>query len=107
MAANTQFEQNAINQVAQKHQQMKDDLKQQITQLRSEVETTLHSSTSQMTQALDTTYGDWLNSFEKAVLQKVDDLSQAMNTVAGQQQEQDETSRQRVGNSPVGSFLGG
>lgn len=107
--SNTQFDRAQIEQQAQRHDQMVQDVQSQLRQLGSEIEATLSGASSNMTSALHTVYQDWSANVNKVVLDNVGHMAMAMRAEANNQDMGDQDNTRQIMNtvSPVHSYLGG
>lgn len=108
MAHSTKLSPVTINQQADRHITTKEDIEQQLAQLKVDVDNVLQASTSAATRALSTTTDNWIESLKKSVLAHLEAMAQNIRNEAGNQQSTDETSMNQILNLPMetGNFLG-
>jgi hypothetical protein len=109
VAQHTQFEKNQIDQVANKHTQMSQDITAGLGTLHGEIQATMSGASSDMTKALEQVYTNWKNNVQKVVLDNLNLMAETMHKEANNQEQQDTDNTRAINNtvSAVGSFLGG
>ncbi len=101
----TQFEQNTINKAAQSHSEMVSELQTRLNRLFGVVESTLGSSPSDATKALEATYDAWIRDVEKMIITRVESLSDSMTKTA--QSPVDKAEQNSSSISQVAQFITG
>jgi hypothetical protein len=103
--ATTQFEQNAINTAAGKHDEMVEALRARLRKLEGVVQDTLGRSPSGATRALESTYNVWIADVEKMFVEKANQLTTSMRKTAESQMDVDEQNKQGI--SQIAAFING
>ena len=106
--SNTQFDQGQIEQMAQQHEALASDVQRGLQLLGGEIDATLAGASNDMTVALQNVYREWSEGVNKAVLEGVGLMAQAMRAEAGNQETSDQDNTRQIMNtsSPVQSYLG-
>ena len=107
--SNTQFDKAQIDTVAGKHDAMVEDVANQLSQLRGQIEQAMAAANSDMTRALSQVYDQWSADVNKDVLQNVGHMATAMRNESNNQEMSDQDNTKKITSSVslVGSFLSG
>jgi gas vesicle protein len=106
----TQLNVETINAQAARHDEIADNITQQIAQLKSQVDATLAASTSGATRALSTSCDSWADALNKTAVSHLKEMAENIRREANNQAGTDEDATRDINNSLVeasGSFLGG
>ncbi|WP_370942287.1 hypothetical protein AB5J62_24560 [Amycolatopsis sp. cg5] len=108
MSHSTTLSPQTINQQADRHDTFAQNISDQLTQLKNEVDQTLQMSTSAATRALSTTCDNWVESVRSSVLQHMTGMANNMRREASDQEAMDQESEKAILNVPMetGNFLG-
>ncbi|MEU6128902.1 hypothetical protein ABZ805_06985 [Saccharopolyspora sp. NPDC047091] len=100
------FDEAEIQQVAGRHDTAREEIEQQLTQLRSQLDGVGQRSPNEMTKMLVDQYEQDLTRLKDSVLADLQAMSQDMRSTAGEQTEQDQSNVKPISNTPIENFIG-
>lgn len=101
MAGNTGFDQEKVNSMAQRHDELANDLQVKVKSTVDHVGQTTAGSKSQLTMALEEVAQNWQQNVDKIIVNGMNDMSSAMKETVGAQEEQDQASSTTVKSTPL------
>ncbi|MCX2731497.1 hypothetical protein OOZ19_14725 [Saccharopolyspora sp. NFXS83] len=100
------FDEAEIQQVAGRHDAARDEIENQLTQLRGQLDNVGNQSPSEMTKMLVDQYEQDLTRLKDSVLADLQSMSQDMRSTAGEQTQQDSDNIKPITSTPIENFIG-
>jgi hypothetical protein len=85
VADQTRVDEDKVREASQKHDTMREKMRDDLKQLQNRVQVTLQSSESDQTKALANVYDEWFRKVDSLIIEKCGEMSKNMRTTADEQ----------------------